>query len=393
MATRGRTAPGQSAWQREMVAAAIGGGGLDPLAELACDEAGSPIAIVLARGDDAGMSRGVTAAHLAGLREYVGALAAGEHPALPEIVIAEAPLTAGGELVGAVFMLDAGAANADERSGEILAVTAMATMTEVALGEAREDAGVTAPASVIERIRTDPDLSDTEIVRRAAGLGTDLGKGAVVLCAQARDGHPGRVVAIIRAEQPNALVEQLERGIYALVPPEAGPHPRGLSLDGAQRLADLLAPYAIVGVSSYCRQASLLHRAVAEAELVVTVLTHETGGGGDDDIGSPTYRLLINTLAKRPDEAMTFYYETIAPLVAHDKEHGTELAVTVDAYLRQNCNVSAAAAALDTHRQTATARLERVRELTGLDPKTSEGCERLSLGLKLHRILAPTLRL
>jgi DNA-binding PucR family transcriptional regulator len=61
----------------------------------------------------------------------------------------------------------------------------------------------------------------------------------------------------------------------------------------------------------------------------------------------------------------------------------------VDAYLRENCNASATATALGTHRQTVTSRLERVRELTGLDPKTSEGCERLSLGLKLHRILAP----
>jgi sugar diacid utilization regulator len=36
-------------------------------------------------------------------------------------------------------------------------------------------------------------------------------------------------------------------------------------------------------------------------------------------------------------------------------------------------------------------RLERIRDLTGLDPFTSEDRERLGLGLKAYRIIAPTL--
>ena len=35
--------------------------------------------------------------------------------------------------------------------------------------------------------------------------------------------------------------------------------------------------------------------------------------------------------------------------------------------------------------------LERVRELTGLDPMQSEDRERLGLGLKAYRIIAPRL--
>ena len=37
------------------------------------------------------------------------------------------------------------------------------------------------------------------------------------------------------------------------------------------------------------------------------------------------------------------------------------------------------------------ARLERIRELTGLDPMSSEDRERLGLGLKAYRIIAPKL--
>jgi hypothetical protein len=40
---------------------------------------------------------------------------------------------------------------------------------------------------------------------------------------------------------------------------------------------------------------------------------------------------------------------------------------------------------------TVAYRLQRVKELTGLDPFVSEDRERLSLGLKAYRIVAPAL--
>ena len=42
-------------------------------------------------------------------------------------------------------------------------------------------------------------------------------------------------------------------------------------------------------------------------------------------------------------------------------------------------------------RHTVAYRLERVKELTGLDPMQSEDRERLGLGLKAYRIIAPRL--
>ena len=47
--------------------------------------------------------------------------------------------------------------------------------------------------------------------------------------------------------------------------------------------------------------------------------------------------------------------------------------------------------AIYAHRHTIAYRLERVRELTGLDPSSSEHRERLGLGLKAYRILLPRL--
>jgi DNA-binding PucR family transcriptional regulator len=54
--------------------------------------------------------------------------------------------------------------------------------------------------------------------------------------------------------------------------------------------------------------------------------------------------------------------------------------------------MNATAAGIYAHRHTVAYRLERVRELTGLDPSVSEDRERLGLGLKAYRILAPQLR-
>ena len=53
--------------------------------------------------------------------------------------------------------------------------------------------------------------------------------------------------------------------------------------------------------------------------------------------------------------------------------------------------MNATARAIYAHRHTVAYRLERVSELTGLDPGSSEDRERLGLGIKAYRILEPTL--
>jgi sugar diacid utilization regulator len=53
--------------------------------------------------------------------------------------------------------------------------------------------------------------------------------------------------------------------------------------------------------------------------------------------------------------------------------------------------MNATAAAIHAHRHTVAYRLERVKELPGLDPFTSEDRKRLGLGLMAYRIIAPRL--
>ena len=65
--------------------------------------------------------------------------------------------------------------------------------------------------------------------------------------------------------------------------------------------------------------------------------------------------------------------------------------MTLATYLACDCNMNSTAAAIPAHRHTVAYRLERVHELTGLDPTRSEDRERLGLGLKAHELLAPRL--
>jgi DNA-binding PucR family transcriptional regulator len=111
----------------------------------------------------------------------------------------------------------------------------------------------------------------------------------------------------------------------------------------------------------------------------------------EQGIGNGVYRLLFRALATDPDEVRRFYADTVEQLVAHDRQYRTDLLGTVEAYLANDCNMNATARAVYAHRHTVAHRLGRVKELTGLDPGQGEDRERLGLGIKAYRIIAPTL--
>ena len=104
-----------------------------------------------------------------------------------------------------------------------------------------------------------------------------------------------------------------------------------------------------------------------------------------DETGA--YRLLLSAMSEDPAELQRFYAETVEPLVAYDEQYETDLVTTVEAFLDADGNVAGTAQRLFTHRHTIRYRLERVRELSGLDVGSTDGREKLSLGLKAMRVL------
>jgi hypothetical protein len=73
--------------------------------------------------------------------------------------------------------------------------------------------------------------------------------------------------------------------------------------------------------------------------------------------------------------------------VAYDSQYETDLVQTLETFLDADANVAGTAQRLYTHRHTIRYRLERVRELSGLDVGSTDGREKLGLGLKAMHVL------
>ena len=384
----------------QMVDAVLTGDGLGRVATLAAAAAGGPVALIVPRLGVAAVAPPQAAAPLAALEQHVAERMRGGARAdrRPAEVVMEVPITSGDELLGLVMLLR-GSDDAPEptAAAEFLHLAAVASLTEVAVEEAREEVEQNLRGSFLEELRARPDLDGAEIVRRAGRLGCDLTRGAVVLCAELATERPRHVVALISGEYPGALAQHMEAAggaparVYALLPASGGDEAPETTLASARRLAGRLQRHGIVGLSSfYADPDDIARRALQEAELVVDVM-RQSDRPIAQDIGTGTYRLLFRVLASHPEEVRSFYDDTVAPIVRYDDQYATDLVGTLESYLEQNCNMNATAAAIYAHRHTVAYRLDRVRELTGLDPLQSEDRERLGLGLKAYRIIAPRL--
>ena len=381
-----------------MVDAVLSGDGLERVAELAADAVGGVVAIVVPRLGSAVLAPagGPAAERIGELRHYVADCVHDRPSHAPRGLAAEVPIASGDEMVGMVLMLE-GASAAPAEAAEYLHLAAVASLTEVAVEEARDEVEQNLRGSFLEDLRGATALAPEELVRRGARLGCDLSCGAIALCAELHTERPRHVVATIAEDVPGALAQHMEPGngsqggrIYALLPAIAGEDPAEKTLAAAARLAARLQRHGTVGLSSFYADPAELGRAVQEAELVLDVLT-VSGEPIAEDINQGTYRLLFRVLASHPEEVRSFYEDTVAPIVRYDDQYRTDLVGTLEAYLAANCHMSATAAAIHAHRHTVAYRLERVRDLTGLDPMQSEDRERLGLGLKAYRIIAPRL--
>jgi hypothetical protein len=239
-----------------------------------------------------------------------------------------------------------------------------------------------------------------DIVARAAelGAGVEGGAGVIVaraapLTAQSGDWR-GRVLAIamrslrsVGAGSVGALGQGEAAEVVAIVPAsEDGQLARaGRALE--RELGAALSGFGITVARSRLAEDPVdLYRAGKEAELAANVAEAEGRSMlAFEDTGA--YRLLLPAMSEDPGELERFYQETLAPLAAYDEQYETDLVNTVETYLENDGNVAQTAARLFTHRHTVRYRLERVKELTGHDIGSSEGREKLSLGLKAMRVL------
>lgn len=247
-------------------------------------------------------------------------------------------------------------------------------------------------------------LGREELLARARELSLDLGEGASVIVARAHPQSPteegwrarARTIAErgARAVASRSIASISERDVGAgveillLVPGGSQPVAARAAEAVLRELESGLSGYTFaLGRSRIAADPSELPRAAAEALLASNVAEGRPEGNMLAFEETGAYRLLLSAMSENPSELQSFYEETVEPLVAYDEQYETNLLQTLETFLEADGNVAGTAQRLYTHRHTIYYRLERVRELTGLDVASSEGREKLSLGLKAMRVL------
>ena len=279
--------------------------------------------------------------------------------------------------------------------------TLIAQEVERAKAPSRASEAATASflSDVLERRVTDRE----NIVARGNELGADVSGGASVIVLRAFPLQPTegdwrtRVLAVaergVKGVERNYLAASLavkgwgpESELVFLIPGDGELAARVVQALHRE-LEQSMQNYAIaVARSRPAADPVDLHRAGAEAFLAANVAVAQgTAQLAFEETGA--YRLLLPAMVEDPEELRRFHEETVAPLVSYDEQYETELVRTLETFLDADGNVAQTAQRLYTHRHTVRYRLERVKELTGLDVSSTDGREKLGLGLKAMRVL------
>ena len=196
--------------------------------------------------------------------------------------------------------------------------------------------------------------------------------------AGARSVAPGSIASPIEGDGSEVVV---------LVPDADGDTGRRVSSAILRELEAGLAGFSFaLGRSRRVQDPLDLQRAYNEALLALNVAEGDSERSELAYEETGTYQLLLPYM-NDPTELKRFYSETVRPLVAYDEQYETDLLGTLATFLDCDANVNATAARLITHRHTIRYRFERVRELSGLEVSSTDGREKLSLGLKAMRVL------
>jgi PucR family transcriptional regulator, purine catabolism regulatory protein len=240
------------------------------------------------------------------------------------------------------------------------------------------------------RIRVDDVLEEVAggrlggavLVDRLARIGIDPAQGYEVVCV-AVPGDAGTPPVRVRS-----LCTAFEDALGAETPPVVGRRagvlyaivPAGTALDGVVAALRMRGwSRAVLGRSRTRHDADGLTAALRESHVAAL----SPGDGPVREIGA----LGLPGLLAGIDDSLgseAFVEHILGPVLAHDREEGSDLLGTLAAYQRHGCRPGPAAEELCIHRHTLAYRLDRVRDLTGQDPRDGAHLLAFGLAIELH---------
>jgi hypothetical protein len=278
------------------------------------------------------------------------------------------PVRLGSAVLGIVAVLGTGVAGDArpwlEAAAAAAAVTALMPGGRTA-AEARRE--------LLRELESADAVDVPAVVAQARALGFDLSGGGTAFCLAA-DGRasplPGELLA---ADVGGGRVLGVACGVSEVASTVARLRESGMTVVAAAPRSDP------AGLAEALREAAVLLELAVDPRAMFAA--HED-----------TYRLLVGVLLHDPDELQRLRAGTIDRLEAYDADHDAALVATLETFLAHHGSTTDTAEAMSLHRHTVGYRLARVHEVSLLSPYESDGRERLSLGLKAHRILAAEAR-
>lgn len=200
---------------------------------------------------------------------------------------------------------------------------------------------------------------------RVLAVSRPEGVTAAHLCAVVED-------AVLASGRP--LVGRLDDVVHAIVPDDAG------AADAVAAAAATRGWSRIrVGRSRAKQDADGLAAALREARVALQL-------EGPDAVRDVDQLGLSGLLAGMRDElgAADFVGTVLGPVLDQESDDSSPLLDSLRAYLAHGCRPGPAADELCVHRHTLAYRLERIRDLTGRDPRSGAHLLEFGLALELH---------
>jgi sugar diacid utilization regulator/GAF domain-containing protein len=315
-----------------------------------------------------------------------------------------APVIVGGDLLGFLSVVEQSRVLEEP---DLLALGHAATVVALEMMKQRTRAEVErrVRGELLEEL-VSRELDDPEAIqRRAAYLGHNLGAPhALLLFIDDKrivpdSGEPPTILDddrgffaaaiehLVSRRTPGAMVLPQAHGVLVAAPIPEGDAAAARDLAVALRAEAnrAVARSVSVGIGRLCRSPRDFAMAAAEAHRAVAL--GRSLGAADrvvafEDLG--VYQLLVDL--PRPSDAVRFADALLRPLEEYDHRHGAHLLETLAAYLDANGVLQRAAEALSVHVNTLTYRLQRIRELLGVDLNDSDARLGLHLAIKIRQV-------
>ena len=268
-----------------------------------------------------------------------------------------APIVAGGEMLGALVLVDGSDHNSDRLLLERAAPAVALAMTgERAVAEATRLTRDAMVLDLLTRAPTNPAASR----QRVHNAGLDPAAAYCIIAAQPSDELPRRHWTRVVADLPvgSTIVADGTR-LVAVIPTE---NPNAAK----QQWNDHTGGTATAGVAGPAASPADLHRCYREAtDTMQALLTLGRTGTSATAEQLGIYRILLTQAGRRELQAQ--FDEILGAVVAEQKHRNVPMLATLKAFLDHGCRAAPTARALDIHVNTLYQRIALLDRLLGPD--------------------------